>query len=118
MKSKTKPREEFSGHAQRGKEWSDVIKDWIFDHLKAFTSLLVAETGKEIKNRLRDFLSMVNKAFISSLMVFLGVVFLMVGMALILNELFNISGGLGFILVGILSVFLGVVVREELKQQK
>ncbi|MBD3244865.1 MAG: hypothetical protein GF335_02630 [Candidatus Moranbacteria bacterium] len=99
-------------------QWVDLIKNWASENAKNITTNFIEETKEGIIEFFENLTSNVNKIIFSSLTVFAGLIFLMVGLSKLINEILMVSGSIGYIFVGLLVIFTGVLIRDNHNRTK
>jgi hypothetical protein len=90
--------------------WVQTIKNWAVENAKDFTMYTLSEVKDTVSGFLRNITRELSQSIFTSLTIYSGLIFLMIGLALFVNDLVEISDGVGFVFVGILVVLLGVFI--------
>ncbi len=110
MENKTK---EKNNNAEGGEVWTDFLKEWATENLKKIAMNTFGEARKKVGDFFRRVIGDASRVIISSLVILIGLVFLMVGLAILINEMLPISGGIGYIIVGVIVALIGLVVSDH-----
>ncbi|MBD3238215.1 MAG: DUF2776 family protein [Candidatus Moranbacteria bacterium] len=114
MKKQTKKQK----NRERQPDWLEVIKNWAAENAKDITYNLVRDTRERVRDFIHELFGELNRVLFSSLTVFMGLVFLMIGLAILINEVVSISNSLGYIMVGIVVILSGVMINKRPNQRQ
>ena len=96
-------------HKDDGIDWGNLCSTTLLGNVKGIAEGITSG----FKKKIRDAVSRTTRRFVANALIFLGLVFLMVGLAIFLNEVLRLSNGIGYAVVGILIVMVGVVVNDQ-----
>lgn len=99
---------------EEGIDWGSFCSATLFNNAKEVAQGI---TGG-FKKRVRELVGRTTQRFIANILIFIGLVFLMVGISVFLNEMLSLSNGVGYAIVGMLVVMVGVVVNDQAMQRK
>ncbi|MEA3273015.1 MAG: hypothetical protein U9Q72_00230 [Patescibacteria group bacterium] len=110
MKKKTK---KSKSTFNENTDWIQLIKLWATESLKKIVADTFMEMRKKTGDFLRKIIENVSRLVVSSLIILIGLIFVMIGLAILINEFVAISGSVGYIVVGILVVLIGLVINSS-----
>jgi hypothetical protein len=93
--------------------WIKFLKEWATESLKKVALNTFEEARQRVELFFRKLLGNISRLVISSLVILIGLVFLMVGLAVLINELLPISGGIGYIIVGLIVALAGIIISDH-----
>lgn len=96
-------------HDKDGIDWREKLESIVRGSVKGVVGGLVNNAHE----RWQEFLKKLQKNLVGFFLLTVGFVFALVGISIIINELFKVSNGLGFALVGGLSLFLGLIIIKK-----
>lgn len=94
--------------------WMETIKNWMIDNAKDLTSGFLNEIQKKVESFVSTLGHSVSRTIFSSLTMFSGLVFMMIGLAILINDLIGISNSIGFIMIGFVVVLVGMFANKNL----
>lgn len=101
-------------HTGDGIDWGNFCSATLFENAK---NIAEGVTGG-FKRKVKEAISRTTKRFVANILIFLGLVFLMVGLSVFLNEVLRLSNGIGYAVVGMLIVMIGVVINDQTTHRK
>lgn len=96
-------------HEKDGIDWWEKLEGIVKGSVKGVVGGLVQNAHE----RWQEFLKKLQKNLAGFFLLIVGFIFALVGISIIINELFKFSNGLGFALVGVLSLFLGLIIIKK-----
>ncbi|MBD3300661.1 MAG: hypothetical protein GF347_04895 [Candidatus Moranbacteria bacterium] len=94
--------------------WVNIIKDWFLANAKDLTSNFVEEVQKKMENIFIKAGQSVSRTLFTSLTMFSGLIFMMIGLAILINDLIGISNSIGYIMIGFVVVLVGMFSNKNL----
>lgn len=94
-------------------DWLEIIKEMIIINAKNAVQNAFQEARQRTSDYLQNIIAKISLAIVSSLVILLGVVFLMIGLAAFLNEIIGSTRGLGYLIVGLTVALIGVILNEK-----
>jgi ABC-type transport system involved in cytochrome bd biosynthesis fused ATPase/permease subunit len=94
-------------------DWLDSIKDLVITNVKDIATTTFQETKRKVTKCVQEVGNNALRILISSLMLLAGLVFLMIGLAVVINEMVMFSNSIGYIVVGVMVVLLSCFLNEK-----
>lgn len=122
MKTKTKKSTKANGSKAKSSKNTDFnYSEDVFRLAKDFVrnSALVVfwETVDKFQRKVKINIQLGARFFVGLILVLIGLVFLLVGLSRIINEILNSGEGLGYLIVGIIVVVVGIFIVEKVKTE-
>ena len=92
-----------------GIDWWEKLESIVNSSVKG----VVGGLAQKAHERWQEFLKKLQKNLAGFFLLIVGFIFALVGLSIIVNELFKVSNGLGFALVGVFSLLLGLVIIKK-----
>ena len=109
----TKKQKTKTASENMGSDWIDIFKKVVVDNVKNFTLMAVGEIRDNVTTYVKKLTCEISRAFFSSVVISMGLVFLMAGLAILINEVIGISKSIGYIFVGIIVVLVGILFQDN-----
>jgi len=97
-----------------GIDWVNMMKIFVMENAK----VLAANAAGEVRKKIKTVISESTQRFITSTLIFIGLIFLMIGLAVFINEAVGNSNSIGYVVVGILVVAGGVIMKDGIGKKK
>lgn len=91
--------------------WKQFIEGEILTLLVSNIKSLVTSTLDNVQKSIKDTIEFIIKKAFSFILMIIGVIFLLVGISRYIEIAFNLANGVGYILVGITIVLIGVIIN-------
>ena len=92
-----------------GIDWWEKLEAIVHSSVKG----VVGGLAQKAHERWQEFLKKLQKNLAGFFLLIVGFVFSLVGLSIIINELFKVSNGLGFALVGVFALLLGLIIIKK-----
>lgn len=99
---------------ESGIDWTNLLKMLVLENAKA----VAVNAADEVRKKIKKAISESTQKFITSTLILVGLIFLMTGLAIFINEAVQASNSVGYIVVGILVVAVGVVMKDGIVGKK
>ena len=78
-----------------------------------FTQTVTVLLADKIKHRIQEMVVAFQKGMIGSFLILIGTIFALISLVIFINELLAIGNGVGYMLVGVLSILLGLLIIKS-----
>ena len=95
-------------------DWTDFVKDVVVKNIEEISETFLKNVQKKTSEFVLHVVEAINLKILSSLFFFVGFLFLMVGIALTINDLIQLSPGIGYLIVGFLVVLISILLNERI----
>ncbi|MBU2025466.1 hypothetical protein KJ912_01880, partial [Patescibacteria group bacterium] len=86
---------------------------FIVKNIKNITFSAFGEIKQKVADHFKETVYKINRVIVSSIVILIGIIFLMLGLAIFINELVGATKSLGYLAVGLTVVIIGIVVHEH-----
>lgn len=90
-------------------DWFGKAEGIVMSFLKGLLKIGV----ETINERVREFYALVRKNIAGSFVMMVGFIFLLVGLAIFINDLLGISQGVGYAIIGIVAILTGLIIIKK-----
>lgn len=90
-------------------EWFEKVENIVGSFIRG----LAGGFAERINQRLHEFYSKLQKNIAGSILIMVGFVFSLIGIAIFINDLIGFSRGLGYSIVGIGSLLIGLIIIKK-----
>ena len=86
-------------------DWQNIFSGWMVSFLRSFVNSLLDDVEMKIDGIVRS----IRKSLVAVMLFFVGMIFAFIGVAIFINELFNLNAGIGYFSVGVFSILVGLL---------
>ncbi|MFA5961701.1 MAG: hypothetical protein WC848_03395 [Parcubacteria group bacterium] len=101
---KTKTKKEGSGF-----DWQEMLSGLGVSFFKNFADNL----ADKIKHRIEEMVAAFQKSLIGTFLIIVGTIFALISLVLFINEILMLSSGIGYAIVGIFSILVGLLIIKK-----
>jgi len=94
-------------------DWIKFMKLWATESFKKIVADAFMGIRKKTEDFLRKIIRNVVRLAVSSLIILIGLIFAMIGLAILINEIVAVSDSVGYMAVGILLALTGLIVNSR-----
>jgi len=92
-----------------GFDWAEKIENIVESSVKGFMGGL----AERIRERVREIILNIQKSLLGFFLLLVGFIFALVGVAMFFNDFLKMSGGMGYAIVGIIALLLGIIIIKK-----
>jgi hypothetical protein len=94
----------------------DQSPDWkekVEGYLGEFAKHLAGGFVERVKERVREIIVAIQKNVVGMFLMLLGLIFVLIAFVIFINELIGISDGIGYAVVGVVVLLLGLIIIKK-----
>jgi len=92
-----------------GFDWQETLSGLGVSFFKNFADNL----ADKIKHRIQEMVVTFQKSLIGTFLIIIGTIFALISLATFINDLFMLGNGIGYAIVGIVSIFAGLLIIKK-----
>ena len=93
----------------QGTDWKEKIEGYLGEFAKSLAGGFV----ERIKTQLHELYIAFQKNAVGGILMLIGFIFALIAMVIFINDLVKISNGIGYAVVGIAAIFLGLIIIKK-----
>jgi hypothetical protein len=97
----------------KNEEQSTDWKEKIEGYLGEFAKHLAGGFVERVKERVREIIVAIQKNVVGMFLMLLGFIFVLIAFVIFINELIGISDGIGYAVVGVVVLLLGLIIIKK-----
>lgn len=93
----------------RSSDWHEVFSGLGASFVKNFAESLV----DKVRNRIKEIISALQRGILGAFLIATGLIFALIGLITFLNDLLQLGDGMGYALVGVFSILIGLIIIKK-----
>jgi hypothetical protein len=92
-----------------GFDWQETLSELGVSFFKNFADSL----ADKIKHRIQEMVVTLQRGLLGTFLIIVGIIFALISMVIFLNEILDLGAGVGYMIVGIFSILVGLIIIKK-----